>query len=64
MFILKDEIAGEIIETYSKKRALEEAEQRVLYHNSTFCYRYRGKHMPENAEYVIDGNRITIRRKL
>lgn len=63
MYILKDEITGEIFKIHSKKLALEKAEIRVSYHNSEFWYEYCGKHMPENAEYVVDGNEITIRRK-
>lgn len=58
-----DNIDGVILTINDRTDAIREAASRVKYHNKTFCYRHRGKHVSQNAEYKIDGDTIYIGRK-
>ena len=49
--------------TIGCKNPLKVAKERVAYHNSTFAYRHRGVHYPQNAYYIIDGDTIYIKRR-
>lgn len=56
-----DNIVGEMIGGLDRMSAIEEAERRVKYHNSEFCYEHRGKHYCANAIMEINNNTITIK---
>ena len=58
-----DNISGEILTINDRMDAIRESRSRVKFYNSEFNYSHRGKHYSQNAEYIINGDTITIRRK-
>lgn len=58
-----DYIDGVILTIDDRMDAIREAASRVKWHNSEFNYQHRGHHYSQNAEYKIDGDTISIRRK-
>lgn len=55
-----DTISGVVICSKNPKKTLEE---RLAFHNSTFNYRYKGTHYPQNAYYIEDRDTIYIKRR-
>lgn len=58
-----DNINGEILDINDKYDAFREAKSRVKFHNSEFNYQYRGKHYSQNAEMIVEFDKIIIRSK-
>ena len=61
---INDYITGELITISDYMDAYREAKSRIRFHNSEFNYAHRGKHYCQNAEMVIEGDLIIIRRKI
>ena len=60
---IRDEITYELLTIEDYMNAIRESKSRVSFHNSEFNYSHRGKHYPQNAEMIIEGDTIVIRRK-
>lgn len=63
MITIIDYIAGEEIGCKNMEIAQREAKRRLQYHNSTFAYKHRGMHYPQNAYMIEYEDKIIIKKR-